>query len=216
MTVLCVMRPDYPPLHSNDIWVAIWRNWLCSQCQERWEKTRFDSDRSRDSPGKDISSHGGLSERSSEEAEDSVGGREPSKMVSHRSSWNFNATTGISHAPSIISAEEMMNHEVETRDPASRPVHSYADQNDRDESPPRGYMDDPRDRRRPPIDLQSGRREEPSSRYQDYFLPGEDINREVIQYDICRYLGNDATVRPYNHPDVGCRSPNRLNPLCSG
>jgi hypothetical protein len=103
-----------------------------------------------------------------------------------------------------------------TRDPASRPVYSYADQNDRDESPPRGYVDDPRDRRMQPIDLQSGRREEPSSRYQDYFLPGEDINREVIQYDICRYLGNDATVRPYNHPDVGCRVSNRLNHLCSG
>jgi hypothetical protein len=37
--------------------------------------------------------------------------------------------------------------------------------------------------------------------YQEYFLPSEDINREVIQYDICRYLGNDATVRPYQHAD---------------
>jgi hypothetical protein len=25
----------------------------------------------------------------------------------------------------------------------------------------------------------------------------------VIQYDICRYLGNDATVRPYTYSDVG-------------
>jgi hypothetical protein len=94
-----------------------------------------------------------------------------------------------------------------TRDSISRPIHSYADQNDRDDLPPRGgYIDDPQDRHRPPIDLQPERREEPSSRYQDYFLPSEGIHREVIQYDICRYLGNDATVRPYSHPDVGYRS----------
>jgi hypothetical protein len=89
-----------------------------------------------------------------------------------------------------------------TRDSGLRPVYSYADQNDRDDPSSRGYMDE-RNRHRQPIDLQTERREEPSSRYQEYFLPGEDINREVIQYDICRYLGNDATVRPYNHPDVG-------------
>jgi curved DNA-binding protein CbpA len=40
-----------------------------------------------------------------------------------------------------------------------------------------------------------------SSHNQEYFLPGEGINREVIQHDICRYLGNDATVRPYQHSD---------------
>lgn len=90
-----------------------------------------------------------------------------------------------------------------TRDPTSRPVRSYADEMDRDDLLPRGYMDEMRDRHRTPIDLQPERREEPASRYLEYFLPGEGINREVIQYDICRYLGNDATVRPYDHPDVG-------------
>jgi hypothetical protein len=84
-------------------------------------------------------------------------------------------------------------------------VYAYTDQNDRDDLVPRGYTDEPRDRHRPPIDLQPERRPEPSARYQEYFLPGEGINREVIQLDICRYLGNDATVRPYEHPDVGCR-----------
>jgi hypothetical protein len=89
-----------------------------------------------------------------------------------------------------------------TRDPTSRPAYSYGDQNDRDDPSSRaGYLGDPRDRYRQPINLQSGRREEPSSPLNDYFLPGEDINREVIQYDICRYLGNDATVRPYIHRD---------------
>ena len=36
----------------------------------------------------------------------------------------------------------------------------------------------------------------------DYFLPGDDISREVITADICRYLGPDALVRPYRHSDV--------------
>lgn len=92
-----------------------------------------------------------------------------------------------------------------TRESITRPIYPYADQNDRDDPPSRGYPDDSQDRHRPPIELQPERREEPAARYQDYFLPGEGINREVIQFDICRYLGNDATVRPYTHPDVGYR-----------
>ena len=102
-----------------------------------------------------------------------------------------------------------------TRDPLSRAVYAYP-QDDRDDVPSRAYMDDARDRRGPPIDLQSQRREEPPSRYQEYFLPGEDINREVIQYDICRYLGNDATVRPVQYSDVGFHSPNGLKYPYSG
>jgi len=97
-----------------------------------------------------------------------------------------------------------------TRDPLSRSVYAYPDRMDRDDVPSRAYMDDARERRGPPIDLQSQRREEPSSRYQEYFLPGEDINREVIQYDICRYLGNEATVRPVQYSDVGFHSLNGL------
>jgi hypothetical protein len=81
---------------------------------------------------------------------------------------------------------------------SARPM--YYDQNDDPSS--RGYVDE-RNRHRQPIDLQTERREEPSSRYQEYFLPSDDINREVITYDICRYLGNDATVRPYTYSDVG-------------
>jgi hypothetical protein len=103
-----------------------------------------------------------------------------------------------------------------TRDPLSRPMYAYPDQMERDDVPSRAYMDDVRERPRPPIDLQSQRREEPSARYQEYFLPGEDINREVIQFDICRYLGNDATVRPHQHPDVGFHSPNGLKHPYSG
>lgn len=36
-------------------------------------------------------------------------------------------------------------------------------------------------------------------RQNEYFVPGDGISREVIQADICRYLGNDALVRPGNH-----------------
>lgn len=33
-------------------------------------------------------------------------------------------------------------------------------------------------------------------RKNQFFLPGDGIDREVIQADICKYLDNDATVRP--------------------
>lgn len=38
-----------------------------------------------------------------------------------------------------------------------------------------------------------------TGRQNEYFIPGDGITREVIQADICRYLGNDALVRPGNH-----------------
>jgi hypothetical protein len=33
-------------------------------------------------------------------------------------------------------------------------------------------------------------------RQNEYFVPRDGIDREVITSDICRYLGNDALVRP--------------------
>lgn len=36
-------------------------------------------------------------------------------------------------------------------------------------------------------------------RQNEYFIPGDGISREVIQADICRYLGNDALVKPGTH-----------------
>jgi len=35
-----------------------------------------------------------------------------------------------------------------------------------------------------------------TSRMHEYFVPRDGIDREVITADICRYLGNDALVRP--------------------
>ena len=37
------------------------------------------------------------------------------------------------------------------------------------------------------------------SRLNDYFIDKNGISREVIQADICRYLGNDALVKPGEH-----------------
>lgn len=45
----------------------------------------------------------------------------------------------------------------------------------------------------------TGRYESRPERQNEYFIPGDGISREVIQADICRYLGNDALVRPGNH-----------------
>ena len=36
-------------------------------------------------------------------------------------------------------------------------------------------------------------------RLNEYFIDKSGISREVIQADICRYLGNDALVRPGEH-----------------
>lgn len=35
-----------------------------------------------------------------------------------------------------------------------------------------------------------------AGRQNEYFVPRDGIDREVITADICRYLGNDALVRP--------------------
>ncbi|KAL2758341.1 hypothetical protein ACRALDRAFT_2040553 [Sodiomyces alcalophilus JCM 7366] len=45
----------------------------------------------------------------------------------------------------------------------------------------------------------------PTGRSNEYFVPRDGIDREVITADICRYLGNDALVRPgqYENPQTG-------------
>ena len=47
-------------------------------------------------------------------------------------------------------------------------------------------------------------------RQNEYFVPRDGIDREVITADICRYLGNDALVRPGTYLDVGSSSPDCL------
>jgi hypothetical protein len=50
----------------------------------------------------------------------------------------------------------------------------------------------------------TGRAYERPERHNEYFIPGDGISREVIQADICRYLGNDALVKPGTH-QVRCQ-----------
>lgn len=42
------------------------------------------------------------------------------------------------------------------------------------------------------------------TRQNEYFVPRDGIDREVITADICRYLGNDALVRPGNYEVRRC------------
>ena len=72
-------------------------------------------------------------------------------------------------------------------------------------TPYEGEFDDIPPAVRPVID--PGRsRDEPRPSYNEYFLPGEGIDREVIQSEICRYLGQDATCKPGAHTDVWTRT----------
>ncbi|KAL2121880.1 hypothetical protein VTJ04DRAFT_2335 [Mycothermus thermophilus] len=56
---------------------------------------------------------------------------------------------------------------------------------------------------RPSNNRAGGPASNPPPRMNEYFVPRDGIDREVIQSDICRYLGNDALVRPgtYETPD---------------
>lgn len=51
----------------------------------------------------------------------------------------------------------------------------------------------------------AGRGNTPLNRQNEYFVPRDGIDREVITADICRYLGNDALVRPgtYENKETG-------------
>jgi hypothetical protein len=45
-------------------------------------------------------------------------------------------------------------------------------------------------------DRSSRQQQQAAARTNEYFVPRDGIDREVITADICRYLGNDALVRP--------------------
>ncbi|KAH6887948.1 hypothetical protein B0T10DRAFT_573940 [Thelonectria olida] len=62
----------------------------------------------------------------------------------------------------------------------------------------------------PPVTMSRSSRNPPptaanATRQNEYFVPRDGIDREVISADICRYLGNDALVRPghYENPQTG-------------
>lgn len=61
-----------------------------------------------------------------------------------------------------------------------------------------------RDRDRDRGDRSSRSQQQAAARTNEYFVPKDGIDREVITADICRYLGNDALVRPgtYENPQT--------------
>ncbi|KAL8383558.1 hypothetical protein RB595_010654 [Gaeumannomyces hyphopodioides] len=61
-----------------------------------------------------------------------------------------------------------------------------------------------RQRAAPPSSSATPQQPPPTTRNNEYFLPRDGIDREVITADICRYLGNDALVRP-GHLEKGDR-----------
>lgn len=56
-----------------------------------------------------------------------------------------------------------------------------------------------RDQDRDRGDRSSRAQQQAAARTNEYFVPKDGIDREVITADICRYLGNDALVRPGNY-----------------
>ncbi|EXJ62781.1 hypothetical protein A1O7_03220 [Cladophialophora yegresii CBS 114405] len=74
----------------------------------------------------------------------------------------------------------------------------------------RDYIDPPLPRSRTAVDPPASRsrtavdtpmrddriRDEPRTALGDYWCPGEGIEREVLQHEICKFLGQDATCRP--------------------
>jgi len=89
-----------------------------------------------------------------------------------------------------------------------RPTDPYY-RNDARPGPPRTtYARDERDyetvpsrnrQMEPPI---SRERDPLRPEYTEYFCPGDGIEREVIQHEICKYLGRDATLRTGRNSEV--------------
>lgn len=72
--------------------------------------------------------------------------------------------------------------------------HSSRDDRDRDRR--RTARDDrPPNRDDPPAPSRTGRGET----LNDFFMDGKGIHREVLQREICKYLGPEARSRPYNY-----------------
>ncbi|KIX98162.1 uncharacterized protein Z520_06242 [Fonsecaea multimorphosa CBS 102226] len=73
------------------------------------------------------------------------------------------------------------------------PPQRYPPREDRD------YLDPVPPSRRVPMDATMRDRDEPSRpqlQLSEFWCPGEGIEREVIQHEICKFLGQDATCRP--------------------
>lgn len=57
-----------------------------------------------------------------------------------------------------------------------------------------------------PLKVIMANKQAPKPRMSTFFVPGTGIDREVITTDICRYLGNDALVKPGPYQVSHCRN----------
>lgn len=96
--------------------------------------------------------------------------------------------------PEVVLLRDPTTGEIyrELRNP---PVRSPYGRDERDYDAP--------SRSRTAMEVPIARDREPARpEYTEYFCPGEGIEREVIQHEICKYLGQDATCRPGRNNDV--------------
>ncbi|RVX68333.1 hypothetical protein B0A52_07336 [Exophiala mesophila] len=96
---------------------------------------------------------------------------------------------------------ENRNHDPDPglfyQDPLTGEYHQYRSVPSRPGYPPESQFVDARTRPRVPMDAPMPMEREPSRpQYEEHFCPGDGIEREVIQLNICKYLGQDATCRP--------------------
>lgn len=87
------------------------------------------------------------------------------------------------------------------RDQRRRPT----DRIDREE--PRPSRDDPRAARDDPRGARDDGRGPRIPGLGEYFLPGDGIDRQVLQVELCKFLGSEAIARPHEH---NVRQPYRL------
>ncbi len=63
----------------------------------------------------------------------------------------------------------------------------------------RAIVEPPASRSRTAVDMpmrDDRGRDEPRTTLGEYWCPGDGIEREVLQHEICKFLGQDATCRP--------------------
>lgn len=83
------------------------------------------------------------------------------------------------------------------QDPHTGEYYQYRTVPGRSPYPADNQYPDSRPRNRAPVDTpMANDRDSSRPQYEEYFCPGDGIEREVIQHNICKYLGQDATCRP--------------------
>ncbi|EXJ79856.1 hypothetical protein A1O3_08141 [Capronia epimyces CBS 606.96] len=124
-----------------------------------------------------------------------------SRMDARMAEQRPNTTSRIDPRPDRVDPEVILMRDANTgeiyREVRNAPARSPFAREERDYDAPsrsRATMEVPVSRDRDSI----------RPEYTEYFCPGEGIEREVIQHEICKYLGQDATCRPGRNNEVCC------------